>query len=245
MGLAKREDVEVLFDYARDGQGKLVTPGRAFKLEQTWLIDYSPHSPLDEQPKAGLLPSAEHLDYALVRLEERPGDQPAEAGPSAPAGALRRWVEFPTEPPGYLRDRPLLIVQHPRGGPLKLAIDTQAIIGLNQNQTRLMYRTNTDEGSSGSPCFDASWRLVALHHSGDARIRPRYNEGIPISLVRDRLEKKLKKKGLSSLLGGPGPAPARPRRGLGGAASDGRKAAKGQKAPDGRKAAKGGGGRRP
>jgi hypothetical protein len=234
MGRAKREDVEVLFGYARDPQGRLVSPGQAFPLDEKWLIDHSPHSPIDEEaePKSGL-PSAEHLDYALVRLEGRPGDGRVEETTLGPARARRLWIDFPPSPPGLLPGRPLSIVQHPRGDPLKLAIDTQAIIGLNENQTRLKYRTNTDEGSSGSPCFDASWRLVALHHSGDPRLRPRYNEGIPISLVKDRLETNLKKKGLSSLLGGPAPLPAPPRRGTGGAA------------PGGGKAPKARGGRRP
>jgi hypothetical protein len=234
MGQATREDVEILFGYARDQTGKVVSPGQAFDLDQTWLIDHSPHSPIDEEaePKSGL-PSSEHLDYALVRLKGRPGDQPVEESTLGPARARRLWIDFPSQPPGFLPDRPLMIVQHPRGNPLKLAIDTQAIIGLNENKTRIKYRTNTDEGSSGSPCFNASWRLDALHHSGDTRVRPSYNEGIPIALVKDRLEKNLKKKGLAALLGGPEPAPARPQGGPRSAA------------PKGRRAPKGGGGKRP
>ena len=30
----------------------------------------------------------------------------------------------------------------------------------------LYYRTDTEPGSSGSPCFNDPWELVALHHSG-------------------------------------------------------------------------------
>jgi V8-like Glu-specific endopeptidase len=30
------------------------------------------------------------------------------------------------------------------------------------------YAVNTEPGTSGSPVFDKDWRLVALHHLGDA-----------------------------------------------------------------------------
>ena len=72
---------------------------------------------------------------------------------------------------------------------MKLAMDTQAVIGLNGNGTRINYRTNTDPGSSGSPVFTMDWDLVALHHSGDpAWVNPTYNQGVPIELVRQRIE---------------------------------------------------------
>ena len=41
--------------------------------------------------------------------------------------------------------------QHPEGTPLKLALDTEAVISLNANNTRVLYSTNTEPGSSGSP----------------------------------------------------------------------------------------------
>jgi hypothetical protein len=80
-----------------------------------------------------------------------------------------------------------LILQHPSHARLKLAVNMEAMIGPNANQTRFRYRTKTDEGSSGSPCFDAGWELIGLHDSGDARVRPKYNQGIPITRIRDRL----------------------------------------------------------
>jgi hypothetical protein len=82
----------------------------------------------------------------------------------------------------------LFIVQHPKGDPLQLALDTDAVIGMNANSTRVQYGTNTLPGSSGSPCFDRDWNLVALHHSGDPDFDPahkaEYNEGIPFSAIR-------------------------------------------------------------
>jgi V8-like Glu-specific endopeptidase len=78
-------------------------------------------------------------------------------------------------------------VQHPAAEPMQLAIDTQAIIKLNGNATRVQYRTNTLAGSSGSPCFNKDWELVALHHSGDPQFsslhHAEFNEGIPLAAI--------------------------------------------------------------
>jgi V8-like Glu-specific endopeptidase len=72
---------------------------------------------------------------------------------------------------------------------MKLAMDTQAVIGLNGNGTRLNYRTNTDPGSSGSPAFTMDWDIVALHHSGDPKyLNPTYNQGVPIELIRQHID---------------------------------------------------------
>jgi hypothetical protein len=85
----------------------------------------------------------------------------------------------------------LFIVQHPRGRPMELALGTRALIGLNRNGTRVRYRTNTDHGSSGSPAFDLSWNLLALHHAGDPDYAlahtPEWNQGVPFHLITSRL----------------------------------------------------------
>ncbi len=58
------------------------------------------------------------------------------------------------------------------------------------------YRTNTDKGSSGSPCFDANWTLVALHHLGDPAYYPEnksaFNQGIPFTAIMALLRKRHK-----------------------------------------------------
>jgi hypothetical protein len=77
----------------------------------------------------------------------------------------------------------IFILQHPKGGPLKLAVG--AVDKLNANHTRLRYDTKTDSGSSGSPCLDAKLNLVALHHGGDPDTTrlAKYNQGIPIDKI--------------------------------------------------------------
>ena len=94
---------------------------------------------------------------------------------------------------------PLLIFQHPDGSPLKVAPDFAGMIGLNPNGTRVRYKNNTDGGSSGSPCFNAEFEPVALHHSGDPKIKGAadYNEGIPLRKIRALL----RSRGKEDLLG--------------------------------------------
>lgn len=162
-------------------------------------IDSSPPSrwDLEPEPKGGV-PQPDELDYALLRLDRPAGDEAVGEGaePGAPA---RGWIEVPAESYVFRPDTPLFIVQHPAGAPLKLALDTRAVVGCNANGTRVTYRTNTEAGSSGSPVFDSNWQLVALHHSGDPAYRPTYNEGIPISALVRLLETR----GLAGVFGAP------------------------------------------
>jgi V8-like Glu-specific endopeptidase len=170
------------FDYELLPDGK-VQPGQLVMLQAAGLIDSSPYSVAEgTSTPDNPLPTTAELDYALLRLASRVGEQQVE-------GAARGWIALPKAGLPLAADAPILIVQHPQGTPMKLAMDTQAVIGLNGNGTRINYRTNTDPGSSGSPVFTMDWDLVALHHSGDpAWVNPTYNQGVPIELVRQRIE---------------------------------------------------------
>ncbi len=77
-------------------------------------------------------------------------------------------------------------LQHPSREPLKLAIGMDEQIEVNAAGNRIRYSVPTLPGSSGSPVFDTDWDLVALHHAGDPdSIQPKYNEGIPISVIAE------------------------------------------------------------
>ena len=170
------------FDYELLPDGK-VQPGQLILLQAGGLVDSSPYSVAEGTDKPeNPLPTTAELDYALLRLASRVGEQQVD-------GVARGWIALPKAVLPLTADGPILIVQHPQGTPMKLAMDTQAVIGLNGNGTRINYRTNTDPGSSGSPVFTMDWDLVALHHSGDpAWVNPTYNQGVPIELVRQRIE---------------------------------------------------------
>lgn len=169
------------FDYVRLPNGQ-TDVGQLVMLSSVGGLDSSPCSVAEKSgyPDAPL-PTVNELDYALLRLAAPVGEEEIE-------GAPRGWITLPNSVLPLPTDAPILIVQHPEGTPMKLALDTQAVIGLNGNRTRLRYRTNTDPGSSGSPVFTMDWEIVALHHYGDPKWQnARFNQGVPIELVRRRI----------------------------------------------------------
>ena len=182
------------FDYKARAGGGTISPGVEVHLAAEWLVDSSPHSPVDLEglPKKGV-PDPELLDYALLRLANPVGDEPIPAGKEAEPGAPPRgWIALPSKPWPFATNRSLFIIQHPSGSPMKLAMDLEATMAVNANGTRVTYQTGTEGGSSGSPCFNQLWDLVALHHAGDPShsdfYDPAFNEGIPIDRIVARLD---------------------------------------------------------
>lgn len=178
----KIEDLTCLFDFKVHEDGMGICSGTTIKVIE--LIKYSPYD-LADLNKNSKQPEPSNLDYALLRLDGEPGNKPIGSGVS---GDPRGWVSFSETAYEFAPGSPLFIVQHPSGGAMKLALDTKAVIGLNSNKTRVEYNTNTEHGSSGSPCFSQNWELVALHHSGDPSWIPRWNEGVPTSLILNDLK---------------------------------------------------------
>ncbi len=69
------------------------------------------------------------------------------------------------------KGEPLNIIQHPRGGLKQIALRNNEIILIPEGKPNfLYYTTDTEPGSSGSPCFNDQWELIALHHSGVPRM---------------------------------------------------------------------------
>lgn len=63
------------------------------------------------------------------------------------------------------------IIQHPRGGLKQIAFRRNEVIEIPDGKKDfLYYTTDTEPGSSGSPCFNDQWELIALHHSGVAEL---------------------------------------------------------------------------
>jgi hypothetical protein len=187
--LVSPANVILRFDYKQLADGVTVNAGTEYRLAADWLIDYSRYSPVDWQ---GGEPQPDELDYAVLRLEGQPGHDPIggakNASPNAPE---RGWIKPPAVAPTPQPNTPLFILQHPEGAPLKLALDTNAVIEERYAGRRLRYRTNTERGSSGSPCFDDNWNLVALHHLGDPAFKPDtkplFNQGVPVKAILDLL----------------------------------------------------------
>lgn len=189
-------DVRLRFDYKVATDGVSVGNGVDYKLANNWLYDQSPYSPEDLKLN-GSNPAPDQLDYAILRVEGEPGNDPIGGAKAAADPATqpipRKWIS-PRWDYDFLGQHALYIVEHPDGNPLKVAIDSEAVFSVNQNRTRVRYRTETEAGSSGSPCFSANWDWVALHHSGDPKFltgaKPEYNQGIPLAAIRNLLEQR-------------------------------------------------------
>jgi hypothetical protein len=167
--------VSFRFDF-RVTPDEKVDSGITYGLADEWLLSSSRPSQVDRERHPTAPPAPDELDYALVRLDGDPGRQPAHGQDQ------RGWLDLRAEPPTVRLGLPLLILQHPRGNPIKLALDTAGVLGVNANETRITYGVNTLPGSSGSPCLSLGLRLVALHHAASAEFGQR-NAGIPISAV--------------------------------------------------------------
>lgn len=184
--LGRREDVALRFDYKRLADRSRINEGTVYRLASDWLVDASPPSIIDSrpEPKQGT-PADDELDYAVLRIAGEPGNERVGANVLDLEAPTRGWQRLPAVVALSPGD-PVFVVQHPSGGPLVL--DVHRHRGTNGNATRITYTTNTEHGSSGSPCFNGHWDLVALHHSGNPLTpetpSPEYNEGIPIDKIR-------------------------------------------------------------
>ncbi|MCK4472915.1 MAG: trypsin-like peptidase domain-containing protein, partial [Anaerolineae bacterium] len=82
----------------------------------------------------------------------------------------------------------VIIIQHPNGGLKQIVLTANQVVSLWEH--RLHYTTDTMPGSSGSPVFNDSWQVIAIHHAGgelqtNAKGDKRFvNEGILMSAIK-------------------------------------------------------------
>ncbi|MCA9827383.1 MAG: trypsin-like peptidase domain-containing protein [Nitrosopumilus sp.] len=110
------------------------------------------------------------LDFTIVAVTGNPGNSLG-------------WIPLLRDPLTITRHERIYIVQHPSG--------RRKEIGIHDNKTsRILehvfrYTTDTEPGSSGSPCFNRQWELVGIHHSAGTLKNNVYvdNEAIKISSI--------------------------------------------------------------
>ncbi len=101
--------------------------------------------------------------------------------------ANQAWGAIPVVAKAIRKDQFVNIIQHPGGGPKQIALYHNTVIFADN--ARVQYLTDTMPGSSGSPVFDSSWQLVAIHHAGGLLTRPGRpsvsfcNEGIAVNAL--------------------------------------------------------------
>lgn len=134
-------------------------------------------------------PSSRH-DVAVLRLNPR---VPASI---EPLHLRRRLPGLNTKPPACV-----YVIGHPGGREVSFSFQDNQLLdyehAVYENEAsrepcRIHYRAPTEPGSSGSPVFDPSWRVIGIHHAGGKQVpmlngrRDVYpaNEGIWIETIR-------------------------------------------------------------
>lgn len=124
------------------------------------------------------------LDYSIVRVENNPGETFGYVNIDPHTNPV-----IGSEENGYP-----VIVQHPQGGPKKVALTDNHLV--NISAPFFHYTTDTMGGSSGSLVFNQKWIPMGLHHAGrrtgyDDMGRPTAeNEGILMSAIVADLKSK-------------------------------------------------------
>jgi endonuclease G, mitochondrial len=134
----------VQFQYERNARGEELDPVEfGLRIDPPPLIDKA-------------------LDFAIVAVE-----------PASPA--RRSLQEF-----GWLRLNPapgkafvgeyLTIIQHPGGQRKQICVRENKLLKYVDDTPFIWYQTDTVGGSSGSPAFNTTWDVVALHHKSIPRV---------------------------------------------------------------------------
>ena len=110
------------------------------------------------------------LDYALLRVESkiRSFDY------IKPIGS----TTLPLSPQEGLN-----VLQHPEGCVMQVSLSASGVVQVHPGRGRVWYVNRTQGGSSGSPCFNSSWEMVALHHASMSRGFGSVREGILMSSI--------------------------------------------------------------
>jgi trypsin-like peptidase/effector-associated domain 1 (EAD1)-containing protein len=185
--------VRMRFDYKVLADGTRAEGVTVGLHSEDWLIDSTPFAQSDIDT-TDVLPTMDELDFALVRLERQIGLEPVSQ--IVGGGILRGWVEVPDLLPNVRPGTGVFMAHYPHGSELQISVDSQGMVGLNANGTRILYRINAAPGSGGAPCFDADVNLFALHQGRrPSKDIPHWKDenpirqGIPIGAVRARLER--------------------------------------------------------
>ncbi len=102
---------------------------------------------LKSVPISEFVASDEGLDFALVKIAQE----------------MPSFISLPKNPLKYAKGQYANIIGHPDGKPKMVSLRSNKISEVMENA--IEYTSDTEPGSSGSPVFDNSWKLIALHSS--------------------------------------------------------------------------------
>jgi endonuclease G, mitochondrial len=146
-----------------------------------------------EPEKFALFSLPDQLDYALVAV--------GRLNSGSAALSDFGFCALSDRPDKHVIGMNVNIVQHPRGWLKMIALRNNNLV--YRTDRTLLYETDTEEGSSGSPVFNDDWELVALHHWAQPFLEHQddhgvqipvtitVNEGVRISAIYKDLQSKL------------------------------------------------------
>lgn len=114
------------------------------------------------------------LDYALLRVEPKIRDA---------AYDYIKPVSLPDILPALKEKDGLNVLQHPAGNVMQISLSASGVVQVDPAGGRVWYVNRTHGGSSGSPCFNSEWQMVALHHASMSRGFGSVREGILLSAI--------------------------------------------------------------
>lgn len=137
------EDALAEFQFELDGDEKPLRPAR-FRLQPNRLFATSPK---------------DKFDFTIVAVSlVGEGNESLEAF---------GWLPLDERPNKILDGQPVVVIQHPNGNMKAVCLfDSVCVFRDNAPDSPfLLYTTDTEPGSSGSPAFNRFWQVIALHHA--------------------------------------------------------------------------------
>lgn len=165
-------------DLLEDGEASPARPVVA-KLHHDWLGYFSPPADADK----GFLATIEGVNG--INADSGPWDMALIRLAAPPREGLRGHRLRDGEPPDV--EFGVHVLHHPatpHGKPMSM-LWSIGMVNKKLGEPKLLrwlHNANTDEGSSGAPCFDNDWRIVALHQAGQAKVTTtnQNNRAVPI-----------------------------------------------------------------
>lgn len=115
------------------------------------------------------------LDFVLLRV-------------SAEISQLRGIVPLPYSLEVPIQRDAIHILQHPGGATMMLGIADNGVAKVMPQRGLVQYITQASAGSSGAPCFNDDWEIVALHHAQRARSFGCIREGILFRAIYEQIK---------------------------------------------------------
>jgi len=156
---ANAQDVVLRFGYFSTPDGK-EEDGQPIRLDTS-------------QPVLVKSPT-EQLDFVLLRV-------------SAEIFQLRGIAPLPYSLQAPAEREAIHILQHPGGATMMLGIADNGVTKVIPQRNLVQYVTQASVGSSGAPCFNDRWEIVALHHAQRARSFGSIREGILFGAIHKQI----------------------------------------------------------